>query len=74
MILVVSAAADDTEREFGRGVGLESLQVVEAELSQMGIRRLPSLAVVDGEGTILLFREGVLTEESKREVLALIAS
>jgi hypothetical protein len=72
LILVVPAPLNEEEVGFGRDIGFESSPLA-LSLGGTRLRAVPSLAVIDEHGRVLMFHEGVLTEET-REKIATVAA
>jgi hypothetical protein len=73
LIFIVPAPLSEEELIFGREIGLES-SPLGLSLQDSRLRGVPSVAVVDERGKILMFHEGVLTEETRRYITTVAAS
>jgi len=70
VVLAFPHTVEPADATFAAEIGLRSDQVVGADFRHSLLRHVPAVAVVDSQSTILLFREGVMSDESRQEVLA----
>jgi hypothetical protein len=74
VILVVPAPVSEDEMMFGREIGLKQAGLLGLTLRGTRLRGVPSVAVVDEHGKILMFHEGSLTEETRGRVASVAAN
>jgi hypothetical protein len=67
-------AGREEEEAFARAIGLDESRRVSVDMGTLRIRNVPTFVVVDRAGTILLAREGVLTDADRRDVVGASAS
>jgi hypothetical protein len=73
IVLVVPAPVNEDEVRFGRDIGLNSENLLGMTLRGTRVRGVPSVALVDQQGKILMFHEGALTEETRRRIASVVA-
>lgn len=61
-------AVEDTEF-FAREIGLDSSRIARVAPASLRVRVVPTVVVVDRHGTVLLGKEGVLTEADRKDVV-----
>ena len=70
-VVMVTPPSGSQERvPFARELGVPEAQVA-VHAGPIRLQRMPAVVVVDSQGTVLLIREGMLTELDQKEVLQL---
>jgi hypothetical protein len=59
----------ESERTFAREIGLEQSQLLRTDLGALRLRSVPAVVLTDAAGSILLAREGLLTEGDRSEIV-----
>lgn len=74
VVLVTAGGNRDDEVAFGRDVGLSEAQVRLVPGSELALRTVPSVALVDREGRVLFFQETLASAAAQQGVLRAIRS
>lgn len=69
LVLVIHGGATPPAVAFGRDIGIPAEHVVALESTPLHILRVPALAVVDEQGRILVYSEGVPSAEAQDRIL-----
>lgn len=74
VVLVTGATRTDVqaERTFALEIGLDQSQLLQIELGTLRLRNVPAVVLTDATGSILMVREGLLTENDRSEIVRIV--
>jgi thioredoxin-related protein len=72
VVLVTARTFPDEERSFAQELGIDPASVHQTDLQKLRVRLVPTMVLTDATGTILMAREGLLTEDDHTEVVRLV--
>jgi hypothetical protein len=69
VVMVTPPAFSQDEQLFARSVGINETRLFPVESKRLRIRHIPAYVMVDASGTVLLTREGRVTETDREAIV-----
>jgi hypothetical protein len=68
VVMVSSTRFPEEERQFAQEVGIDEQRLFRMDTAKLRVRHVPAFALVNREGTILLAKDGLITESDRRNI------